>query len=97
VPIVLVHFPLRPGKLSLQEDIRATLELPCPEHPYLHTNEVTLPVLLKRVGYQTAAFGKTHYYFPRKYEYDTCVDLSEYHEWLNQKGRQLIPPEIDVQ
>ncbi|AFZ21282.1 sulfatase family protein [Allocoleopsis franciscana] len=62
----------------------------------LPKNEVTLPVLLKRVGYQTAAFGKTHYYFPRKYEYDTCVDLSEYQAWIQQKGRQPIPPEIDV-
>ena len=62
----------------------------------LSDNEVTLPVLLKQAGYQTAAFGKTHYYFPRKYEYDVCVDLSEYQLWLAHKGRQPIPPEIDV-
>ncbi len=62
----------------------------------LPDNEVTLPVLLKRAGYQTAAFGKTHYYFPRKHEYDFCVDKSEYQAWLEKKGRQPIPPEIEV-
>jgi choline-sulfatase len=52
----------------------------------LPDDEITLPVLLRRVGYETAAFGKTHYYWPRRHEFDVCVDWDEYQTWLEETG-----------
>jgi choline-sulfatase len=57
----------------------------------LPDDEVTLPVLLRRAGYEVAAFGKTHYYWPRRHEFDVCVDWSEYEEWLSRTGRGACP------
>jgi choline-sulfatase len=57
----------------------------------LPDDEVTLPVLLRRAGYEAAAFGKTHYYWPRRHEFDVCVDWAEYEEWLARTGRGARP------
>ena len=56
----------------------------------LPKEEVTLPDLLSRNGYQTAAFGKTHYYSPRKHEFDVCADHTEHAHWLATIDRQTI-------
>ena len=48
----------------------------------LPDDEVTLPTLLRRAGYAVAAFGKTHYYRPRRHEFDICVDWAEYEDWF---------------
>lgn len=62
----------------------------------LPDDEVTLPVLLQRAGYEVAAFGKTHYYWPRRREFDICVDWPEYEAWLSGTGRASLPPGGDV-
>jgi choline-sulfatase len=49
----------------------------------LPDDEVTLPVLLRRAGYEVAAFGKTHFYWPRRHEFDVCADWPEYEAWLS--------------
>jgi len=59
-------------------------------------DEVTLPTLLRRAGYEVAAFGKTHYYWPRRHEFDVCVDWSDYDAWLLSKGRGSPPAGSDV-
>jgi choline-sulfatase len=41
-----------------------------------------------------AAFGKTHYYCPRRHEFDVCVDWPEYEAWHSSK-RPGAPPEGD--
>jgi choline-sulfatase len=58
----------------------------------LPDDEVTLPALLRRAGYETAAFGKTHYYCPRRHEFDVCLDYPEYEEWLVDRDRAPLPP-----
>jgi choline-sulfatase len=55
-------------------------------------DEVTLPALLRRAGYVAAAFGKTHYYAPRKHEFDRCADDTEYAGWLAARGPRPLPP-----
>jgi choline-sulfatase len=60
----------------------------------LPDDEATLPALLRREGYEVAAFGKTHYYCPRRHEFDVCIDFPEHEEWLSGKGR--APPPGDV-
>jgi choline-sulfatase len=62
----------------------------------LPDNEVTIPALLKKTGYHTVAFGKTHYYAPRKHEFDLCADHVEYRAWLAQKKPHPIPSDIKV-
>jgi arylsulfatase A-like enzyme len=58
----------------------------------LPEDETTLPVLLRRAGYEVAAFGKTHYYFPRREEFDHCIDYPEYEAWLLTRPRWPLPP-----
>lgn len=62
----------------------------------LPEDEVTLPALLRQAGYQVAAFGKTHYYAPRKHEFDVCADHAEYHEWLRHRTPPSPPPSAKV-
>lgn len=53
----------------------------------LPPNEVTLPVLLRNAGYEVAAFGKTHFYQPRRHEFDLSVDWPDYQYWLSEQFR----------
>jgi choline-sulfatase len=62
----------------------------------LPDDEVTLPALLRRAGYQVAAFGKTHYYWPRRHEFDVCADWVEYEEELARRGQGSGPPRGEV-
>ncbi|HEV3080145.1 MAG TPA: sulfatase-like hydrolase/transferase [Gemmataceae bacterium] len=62
----------------------------------LPDDEVTLPVLLRQAGYEVAAFGKTHYYWPRRHEFDVYVDWSEYEAWLSKKGPVLPHSDGDM-
>src|SRR5580704_4640408 len=61
----------------------------------LPDDEATLPTFLRRAGYEVAAFGKTHYYWPRPHEFDLCVDFAEYENWLRTKSR--VPLTADVE
>jgi choline-sulfatase len=62
----------------------------------LPDDEVTLPTLLGRAGYEVAAFGKTHYYWPRRHEFDVSLDWEEYQAWLANKVPGPLPAEIEV-
>jgi choline-sulfatase len=62
----------------------------------LPEGEVTIPALLSSEGYETGAVGKTHYYSPRRHEFDWCVDLAEHRQWLEAKGARPLPPGISV-
>jgi len=62
----------------------------------LPEDEVTLPTLLKGVGYETVAIGKTHYYAPRGHEFDWWIDRAEYRQWLQQKGARRVPSDTPV-
>ena len=61
----------------------------------LPDDEVTLPTLLRAAGYQIAAFGKTHFYRPRRHEFDVCVDWKEYETWLEDRPPVPLPHWID--
>lgn len=62
----------------------------------LPADEITLPARLMAAGYHTAAFGKTHFYAPRRSDYRTRVDRGEYHEWLADRGGYSVPPSPEV-
>jgi arylsulfatase A-like enzyme len=62
----------------------------------LPADEVTLPALLNRLGYETAAFGKTHFYAPRSYDFDLSVDLGDHRVWLARQGVQPLPRGLHV-
>jgi arylsulfatase A-like enzyme len=62
----------------------------------LPDDEVTLPTLLRQAGYEASAFGKTHYYWPRRHEFDVCVDWAEYENWLKHRSRNSLTPAGDV-
>lgn len=62
----------------------------------LPMEEPTLPERLRESGYHVASFGKTHYYFPRRGQFDRCVDLPEYRDWLSKKGPIPVPPGIET-
>jgi choline-sulfatase len=57
----------------------------------LPADEATLPARLRAAGYATAAFGKTHYYAPRRGDWDVCVDRVEHREWLLARGGATVP------
>lgn len=60
----------------------------------LPKDEITLPTILKHNGYAIAAFGKTHYYWPRRHEFDVCCDWEEYQHWLTCKPPVALPANI---
>ena len=60
----------------------------------LPQNEVTLPSMLRRAGYQVAAFGKTHFYKPRPDEFDVCLDYPDYRRWAAVHGSGTFDPQI---
>jgi choline-sulfatase len=60
----------------------------------LPDDEITFPTLLRRAGYEAAAFGKTHYYWPRRHEFDVCADWPEYETW--REGHAATPADGDV-
>lgn len=62
----------------------------------LPQDEVTIGSLLRDAGYEAVAIGKTHFYDPLDDEFDRCIDLLEYEEWLAVRGFELVPPGVDV-
>ncbi len=63
----------------------------------LPENEVTLAQILKSTGYDTAAIGKMHFNSSLKHGFDQLIDLHQHHEWLQAKGRDLLPRAVEVQ
>jgi arylsulfatase A-like enzyme len=59
-------------------------------------NEKTLPGLLKAQGYQTAAFGKTHYYAPRRHEFDVYAEREELMSWQRENPKTAIEKDCEV-
>jgi choline-sulfatase len=43
-----------------------------------------------------AAFGKTHYYHPRRHEFDICLDWEEYQDWLGDRGTGPLPLDVEM-
>ncbi len=62
----------------------------------LPDDEVTLPALLRCAGYEVAAIGKTHYYAPRTHEFDHCLDIDDYFDWLRRRRPTPIPVDLEV-
>ncbi len=62
----------------------------------LPDDEVTLPARLRAAGYEIAAFGKTHFYYPRPHEFDIGLDFADYHAWLDAKGTEPLPAGVEV-
>jgi choline-sulfatase len=62
----------------------------------LPEDEVTIASMLRRVGYEAVALGKTHYYAPLVGEFPTHIDLPEHRQWLDAKGPEPLPPGIEV-
>jgi hypothetical protein len=48
----------------------------------LPPSELTIGRLMRDAGYETAAFGKTHYYDPLVREFDKCLDLPEHENYF---------------
>ena len=62
----------------------------------LPLDERTIGHALRDAGYETAAFGKTHYYDPLNREFDTCVDMPEYRDSLASLPRRPLPESVDI-
>ena len=62
----------------------------------LPKSEVTIGNLLRSLGYQATALGKTHYYDPLTREFDRCVDLLEHKLCLETISPEPIPPDVKV-
>ena len=62
----------------------------------LPDDEVTLPSLLSRAGYEVASFGKTHFYQPRRHEFDVCLDWEEYSAWRSRRPPAPLPAGVEV-
>ena len=62
----------------------------------LPDDEVTLPARLRDAGYEVAAFGKTHFYCPRRHEFDIALDFDDYTAWLDDKGADPLPTGEEV-
>ncbi|TWU11457.1 Arylsulfatase [Symmachiella macrocystis] len=54
--------------------------------------ELTIADRLRRHGYHTAAFGKTHYYADLKHRFDKAIDHRDHAEWLETHGESSLPP-----
>ncbi len=57
---------------------------------------VTIDRHLKQHGYEVAAVGKTHYYAPREDDFDYVIERRHHQQWLQSKGPDPIPPELEV-
>jgi len=57
----------------------------------LPDDEVTLPSMLRIAGYQTAAFGKTHFYRPQRDQFDVSLDYPDYRRWFAAQGGGVSP------
>jgi choline-sulfatase len=60
----------------------------------LPDDELTLPTMLRRAGYQTAAFGKTHFYAPQRGQFAVSVDYPDYRRWFSARGDAGIDQRI---
>ena len=62
----------------------------------LPLDERTIGHLLREAGYETAAFGKTHYYDPLSREFDKCVDMPEHRDYLESLTPRRIPAGVNI-
>ncbi len=58
--------------------------------------EWTIGRLLREAGYETAAFGKTHYYDPLSREFDKSVDMRAHRDYLASLPPRRIPDGVDI-
>ena len=63
----------------------------------LPESEVTLAELLRDAGYDTAAIGKMHFNSDLKHGFETRIDLADHQKWLQAKGKEPIPADIETQ
>jgi choline-sulfatase len=63
----------------------------------LPESETTLAELLRDAGYDTAAIGKMHFNSELKHGFETRIDLAHHQKWLELKGKEPFPAEIDTQ
>src|SRR5262249_3525713 len=48
-------------------------------------------------GYETAAIGKMHFNSELKHGFETRIDLADHQKWLQAKGKEPIPANIETQ
>ncbi|OAI51697.1 hypothetical protein AYO47_06925 [Planctomyces sp. SCGC AG-212-M04] len=60
----------------------------------LPDDELTLPTMLRRAGYQTAAFGKTHFYKPQRDQFSISLDYPDYRRWFAARGDGGLDPSV---
>ena len=62
----------------------------------LPEGESTIGRLLRNAGYETVAFGKTHYYDPLLREFEQCIDLPEHDAYQAARKREPYPFQVEV-
>jgi choline-sulfatase len=62
----------------------------------LPDSETTLAEMLKEAGYDTAAIGKMHFNSDRKHGFDLRIDQPQYRQWLQKKGAEPLPKDVEV-
>lgn len=60
----------------------------------LPDSERTIADRLREEGFQTAAFGKTHYYAPRKGDFDVYAERQEFMNWREDHPPKPVPNSI---
>jgi arylsulfatase A-like enzyme len=63
----------------------------------LPAGDITLADLLKRAGYQTAAFGKMHFNSRLKHGFEERLDLDDFTKVLAARGATRLPSDVRVQ
>lgn len=63
----------------------------------LPAGDVTLADMLKRAGYQTAAFGKMHFNSRLKHGFEQRLDLDDFAKALAARGATRLPSDVRVQ
>lgn len=62
----------------------------------LPSSETTIVARLREHGFQTAAFGKTHFYAPRRGDFDVYAERGEYYEWKEENPKTPVPDSIET-
>jgi arylsulfatase A-like enzyme len=62
----------------------------------LPDSEESIAGRLGQLGFQVGAFGKTHYYAPRRHEFNVCAELKEYYDWKNSQSSRPLPADLET-